>query len=612
MATFSPYLDISNRPCFMASSLQPNLSNSTAPLILPHRSSDGLEFDGHDFQSNHLDSSLWSSSAAPSLSGLGIRNLDFAKDLKTQGYSQDVPPVPNAHLTFDRQYGGRTPRVEPTYDILNETLDSVMKPPDNPFSIPSTWSFSSVIKAAELAADDAVYEMRSALSLELGLGDLGTASNLLDPENYAPWAFAPSTPRNFVSDFITQLSACDSALKQTAIFSEICLDNASHAAQILAGDGQTQMTYNFQEECSIMSAATDLIPGLSLPVVDINMRNADPCIGVNPADILPALPSPPSLFNVPLYFPCFSDSLSTNQLMVDGDFFRQDNVASMEYSGFQTEVTYQISHDVVLPAPACAGSKASKQASDDEHSVFHSPTSSDYSPPLESPLSKQAFPMKGKKRRIARTKTVEECDYIYQETGDDCQHQAQGLDLPVDLGTPVLDAHRGVELEELKAKAERYRLRNQGRDYDKRWLISFAGKLSMRGELVEEFRCYITGCEQMNKRRDHILIHVGAHLDQRPFKCRHWYVLIIYQHLAILIMFFCSSSRFLRKNECKRHELSHTGIRPYSCHLCPLPATTFVRQDLLKRHMKRTHRLDLEKVDKENSDTYRPKKKARA
>ncbi|KAF8803830.1 hypothetical protein BYT27DRAFT_7234905 [Phlegmacium glaucopus] len=330
-----------------------------------------------------------------------------------------------------------------------------------------------------------------------------------------------------------------------------------------------------------MSAATDLIPRLSLPVADIDMRNANlqnPCIGVNPADILPALPSPPSLFNVSLYFPHLSDSLSTNQPLVDG---------------FQTEVAHQISQDVVLPGPAYADSKASKQASDDEHSVFHSPTSSDYSPSLKSPVPKQILSMRGKKRRIARTKTVEECDFIYPETHDDCQHQAQGLDLPVNLGTPVLDAHRGVELEELKAKAERYRLRNQGRDYDKRWLISFAGKLSVRGELVEEFRCYVTGCEQMNKRRDHILIHVGAHLDQRPFKCRH------------------CSSRFLRKNECKRHELSHTGIRPYSCHLCPLPATTFVRQDLLKRHMKRTHRLDLEKVGKENSDTYRPKKKVR-
>lgn len=92
------------------------------------------------------------------------------------------------------------------------------------------------------------------------------------------------------------------------------------------------------------------------------------------------------------------------------------------------------------------------------------------------------------------------------------------------LGTPVLDAHRGISLEELESKAERYRLRNAGADYDKRWLLSFAGKLTARGELLDEYRCYVNGCTQTNKRRDHILIHLGAHLDQRPFRCSYWYV----------------------------------------------------------------------------------------
>jgi len=70
----------------------------------------------------------------------------------------------------------------------------------------------------------------------------------------------------------------------------------------------------------------------------------------------------------------------------------------------------------------------------------------------------------------------------------------------------------------------------------------------------------------------------------------------------LLIVLFPSASRFLRKNECKRHELSHTGARPYSCDLCPFEATTFVRQDLLKRHMKRIHRIDTTKANKENSE----------
>lgn len=486
MATLSPYLGIS----------QHILSNSAAPLILPRRSSDDLDahFDENDFQSNHMDSSRLSLNAPPSLSGLGIRNLNFSKDLESKGYSQESPPISHAQVSLDRSS---------TYGTLNETLDPCMKPLDNPFSIPSTWSFSSVIKAAELAADEAVHEMRSALSLELGLGDLGTTSMFLDTEDQMSWAFEKlsATP---MSHFITQLSASSSDPRQTAILSEIYFGNS---IQIPAGDGQTQMSYNSE---------------LSLPVIDINMRNP----GVNPADILPPLPSPPPLSNDPLYY-TLNNSLSTNQpTTVVDDFFGQDNVLKLEYPGlgYQTEMTCQ-SHNVILPAPAGVDSKAFKQASDDEHSVFRSPTSSDYSPSLKSPVLKQTFSIKGNKCRIARTK---ECDPVYPEIHDD---QAQDLDLPVNLGTPVLDAHRGVELEELKAKAERYRLRNQGREYDKRWLISFAGKLSTRGELVEEFRCYITGCQQVNKRRDHILIHVGAHLDQRPFKCRHWYV---FNHLPAI------------------------------------------------------------------------------
>ena len=60
-----------------------------------------------------------------------------------------------------------------------------------------------------------------------------------------------------------------------------------------------------------------------------------------------------------------------------------------------------------------------------------------------------------------------------------------------------------------------------------------------------------------------------------------------------------SSMRFLRKNERKRHEASHTGDRPYVCDICPHKEKTFVRLDLLKRHLKRTHNMD-PSADKEN------------
>lgn len=79
----------------------------------------------------------------------------------------------------------------------------------------------------------------------------------------------------------------------------------------------------------------------------------------------------------------------------------------------------------------------------------------------------------------------------------------------------------------------------------------------------------------------------------------------------MILNVFCSASRFLRKNECKRHELGHTGVRPYVCHECPFK-TSFVRQDLLKRHMKRTHNIDTGKENRAGEDGVGPsRKKAR-
>ncbi|KAI6004079.1 hypothetical protein EDD15DRAFT_1275372 [Pisolithus albus] len=136
------------------------------------------------------------------------------------------------------------------------------------------------------------------------------------------------------------------------------------------------------------------------------------------------------------------------------------------------------------------------------------------------------------------------------------------------VSSPILNAHLGVELRELKRKAEKYRLDHPGENITRSWLSHFAGNLSQRGELLDDYRCYVIGCNQRNKRRDHILVHVGAHVDQRPFPCS------------------VCSRRFLRKNECKRHEASHGGNRPYSCDVC---GRHFSRKDLVKKHLKRVH-----------------------
>lgn len=90
--------------------------------------------------------------------------------------------------------------------------------------------------------------------------------------------------------------------------------------------------------------------------------------------------------------------------------------------------------------------------------------------------------------------------------------------------SPILNAHLGIELSELVSRAEHFRTKYPERDIDRAWLSHFAGKLSDRGELLNDFRCYVIGCDQRNKRRDHILVHVGAHIGQRPFACSVWSV----------------------------------------------------------------------------------------
>jgi hypothetical protein len=39
---------------------------------------------------------------------------------------------------------------------------------------------------------------------------------------------------------------------------------------------------------------------------------------------------------------------------------------------------------------------------------------------------------------------------------------------------------------------------------------------------MADYRCYISGCPQINKRRDHIIVHICSHVNERPFACRHW------------------------------------------------------------------------------------------
>lgn len=94
--------------------------------------------------------------------------------------------------------------------------------------------------------------------------------------------------------------------------------------------------------------------------------------------------------------------------------------------------------------------------------------------------------------------------------------------LLVSPDTPVYNVHEGISEYDLQRRANRYRRRYPGRNLDRHWLLKYAGKLNKDGKAIEDYRCYISGCAQVNKRRDHIIVHICSHANERPFACRHW------------------------------------------------------------------------------------------
>ncbi|KAF9534911.1 hypothetical protein CPB83DRAFT_879182 [Crepidotus variabilis] len=482
---------------------------------------------GFDFQSNQAERSV-------SLAGLGIHNLNIQGGCNKQvGLKSD------------------------TGDPLRTSSDYVVGLP--PFD------HSDIRKNEDLSKPK--YQRRLSL----------------DSENSEPVKSEDSLSSDSSTDFalmFEQLSA--STGLSVADFAEQLSVSAEATLKRMAEEGLGSVDVLYTEDRSQKNPKEET-PKWSTPHLFLPRSTSwsNDGIGVNLADILPPDSPEPLAAELTQYFP--TNALAhESEFSSDGHAFRPDddsNTPRTTIPRFMKQEALQFVPPLLTFFPQVPPLRS---LSDDERSTFPSPSSSEYSPEVSIGQKRPAGTRK-RTRRISRSNIS---DDLVCQSPDLPLNIDEGNLPPINLGTPILDAHRGVGLEVLKAKAERYRLRNQGRDYDKRWLISFAGKLSARGELVDEFHCYVIGCKQKNKRRDHILIHVETHC-------------------------FASPSRFLRKNECKRHELSHTGLRPFSCHLCPYPSTTFVRQDLLKRHMKRTHRLDL-KADKENiEEAYHPRKKSR-
>lgn len=516
---------------------------TSTPLIL-HRdwtdsyymsSTSDPQPDNYDFQSNHLETHL-PFGTIPTLAGLGIKNVDLDKEVENKPFKPSPYHIGNPLPTQDSHRHCRSYRTDSIYDVVagSGSFD-ISEHQQSTYGLGSPWTLSSILRAAEFSAGNTT---TSALGRSLASDPASTTTRLLDvpqalgdKEEDINWSLEKLSAATglSVADFAAQLSAtAEATLKRMGAGND--LDVSASMPLTSSGNGEPPLMGAFGDHNNSLAwPSLSSETGLSLPFSDINLRTVNlsswngNCVGVDPAEILPNLQ--PSLSQV-------NHSAGESTTSIDYGSSLQNRLVllapaqNMHIMGlhFPTEQPLPISKAETNSPPEDSyalpllknTSRDAHYASDDD--AFQSPSSSEYSPFLQPLGSKRNYSSRVTTRRNATQADPDPSAFEYASEANQ-QHLP-----PVNLGTPVFDAHRGIDIEELKAKAERYRLRNQGREYDKRWLISFAGKLSVRGELVEEFRCYVAGCKQVNKRRDHILIHVGAHLDQRPFKCLHWCV----------------------------------------------------------------------------------------
>ena len=291
-------------------------------------------------------------------------------------------------------------------------------------------------------------------------------------------------------------------------------------------------------------------PEMVPPIADINTReltlaNQGADVGVDPSDIFLAYPSSPVL---PLPDSCRSPDSSfadAEDNDCDEDVleprFGEDGTEDKVTDGAQSQSAPEVTADDEESSPLTELPGETER----EHDTCEDYDPSEYEPSvLGSPSDQEYSPATPDLKRCRIVKRKEATDMgmssahspkptVLDPFHCSIQEDIKDLNSKIDLGTPVINAHFGIPLSELQEKAERYRIRNNipltgeiQLDYDKRWLLAFVGKLSEQGQLIHEFRCYVIGCSQTNKRRDHILIHLGGHLGHRPHKCSVWYVLV--------------------------------------------------------------------------------------
>lgn len=265
-----------------------------------------------------------------------------------------------------------------------------------------------------------------------------------------------------------------------------------------------------------------VVPFLDLNMFSVAFSRQEPSVGVNPAETM--RDNSISVPSTPLLLGPISDSMQgpdspLMQTTVAGlsapfmdelkDILTKSTTQSMEIDidpSVKVEVEDLLS--ALLPDPAPSPSPMTPALQPDTFQPLS--TSGTQTVPNVSDMPRKT---------AVRTKSQ-------ARKGRASKHQRSSPNVPMEefCQTPVLNAHLGIDVTDFESRAEKFRTRNPGQDLSRKWLLSYTGKLSARGELIEDYRCYIVGCNQRNKRRDHILIHLGSHVDQRPWVCEQWYV----------------------------------------------------------------------------------------
>ncbi|KAH8118355.1 hypothetical protein DFH11DRAFT_1566971 [Phellopilus nigrolimitatus] len=129
---------------------------------------------------------------------------------------------------------------------------------------------------------------------------------------------------------------------------------------------------------------------------------------------------------------------------------------------------------------------------------------------------------------------------------------------------PLMDPHEGISGEDVAQKAKHFMMMNPGDKLSDELLFSFAGRLSVTGGPIAGYRCYISGCTKITKRKDHMGDHIRTHLGEKPFQCG-----------------ICGLG-FIRNNDCQRHENNHRPDKKFGCEC----GAAFSRRDLFVRHQK--------------------------